>query len=471
MVNFFKIVDPLRVGLILVILFLIRLPAIINGYPLLYPELNWLLIGEKLHDGFTMYKDVWHTTEPWSAWMYFFTDIISSRSQWALFIISSLFVLVQSLLFTYVININQVFGERTLLPALFYVIFSTLFVDFFTLSPVLMGMTFILLAVHFILLQYRHGNTQEMTFYCGLMIGCASMFYLPLFLFLFFAVVVLSLFTLPKLRDHFILLVGGLFPIVVTAVYYFVNDSLELFYLNLIVPYFDRETLIFADFQLHVLVLVIPALMVATSFFFISNFSNYINYQYNCIKTIIVYLVFALIVLLLAIDVAVFQLFVFVPAFSFFSSHLYHLVRNTWFREVSFWVFTGFMLLINYGILFGSAFKKKQVEMQQMMMVTDKSRTLPLEIANKKLLVIGEDMDYYKNNSLATPYLDWRLAKRELSDLNNYENVSNIYENFRKDLPDIIIDEKKVMGNIFNRIPFLKESYLRVGKTDIYTRK
>lgn len=109
--------------------------------------------------------------------------------------------------------------------------------------------------------------------------------------------------------------------------------------------------------------------------------------------------------------------------------------------------------------------------MQQMMMVTDKSRTLPLEIANKKLLVIGEDMDYYKNNSLATPYLDWRLAKRELSDLNNYENVSNIYENFRKDLPDIIIDEKKVMGNIFNRIPFLKESYLRVGKTDIYTRK
>jgi hypothetical protein len=41
---------------------------------------------------------------------------------------------------------------------------------------------------------------------------------------------------------------------------------------------------------------------------------------------------------------------------------------------------------------------------------------------------------------MATGYLSWSLAQSDFKNPNNYMSLSNIYNNFMKDMPDVIID-------------------------------
>ena len=183
MIRFFKAFDPLRIIVLLLVLLLLRLPMMISGTPLLVPELDWLVIGERMNDGFGLYRDIWDTIEPLSAGVYFMLDKLFGKSQLSYQIVALILLYLQALLFNLVININNLFNERTLVPGLLYVLFASLFFDFLTLSPVLMGLPFLILALHFIFIQMRSGTDDEsILFY-------SSAFYFPVLLspFIFYA--------------------------------------------------------------------------------------------------------------------------------------------------------------------------------------------------------------------------------------------------------------------------------------------
>jgi hypothetical protein len=67
-------------------------------------------------------------------------------------------------------------------------------------------------------------------------------------------------------------------------------------------------------------------------------------------------------------------------------------------------------------------------------------------------------VSWYAGNSLATPFLDWKLAEPIFTELDYYENVIAINEGFN-DRPDIIIDPDGRMDAVFDRIPRLRDMY------------
>jgi hypothetical protein len=96
---------------------------------------------------------------------------------------------------------------------------------------------------------------------------------------------------------------------------------------------------------------------------------------------------------------------------------------------------------------------------------------LPNNITNRRVLIIGEDLSAYRQNQLATPYLNWDLAKYDLKNLDNYESVINVFDHFRQDPPDYIIDRENVVEKLFQRAPALALRYEKTATPGVYKRK
>ena len=80
MIGIFKINDPIRLGLLFLLLVVIRLPFLMYDLPTLKPELLWFLIGEKINDGWVMYQDLDDNTGVLSALVYSIINSIAGRS-------------------------------------------------------------------------------------------------------------------------------------------------------------------------------------------------------------------------------------------------------------------------------------------------------------------------------------------------------------------------------------------------------
>jgi hypothetical protein len=92
---------------------------------------------------------------------------------------------------------------------------------------------------------------------------------------------------------------------------------------------------------------------------------------------------------------------------------------------------------------------------------------------NQKIVVLGRAPAYYVGNSLATPYLNYNLSKRDLNELDYYSSVLRIYENFSKEMPDVIVKAPKdaTLDSLFVRMPLLARHYqVSAQDTNVYVR-
>jgi hypothetical protein len=452
--------------MILVILVIIRLPVFLYGYPLLLPELTWQIIGEKMGDGFVLYRDVWTTLEPFSAGTYFVIDGIFGKSQFVYQFLTLVLIFLQAIIFNFVLSINNLYPERTYVPALLYVLFSSLFLDFYTLSPPLLGMTFIIVAFHFVFFQIRTADDDENVFYTGILIAIASLFYFPYLIFILLAILSFLFFSGAALRKYLLLIIGFVFPFLLVGVYFFLRDALGNFLLSVTTSIFSDTELLVSGKTLGIS-LIVPLVLMGVSVLIIYAYSRYINYQYVAIRIFSFWIVLSLITLYLTRGLSAYHLFVFVPTLAFFATHFFTLVKNNLVREISFAVCVIVILWINYHVLYQLSVKKDTTVYGEMIV-----KEIPeyAAIKNKKILVLGNERSYYNHNQLATPYLNWDLAQKHFQDLDNYHNVSTIYGNFKKDMPEVIIDEDKIAPKLFERLPELKSQYELQGK-NMYIQK
>ncbi|HXA01995.1 MAG TPA: hypothetical protein VNW99_08405 [Cytophagaceae bacterium] len=469
MISIFRIFEPFRIGVLFLFLIIIKLPMLINGVPLILPELSWMLVAERMNEGFVLYKDIWVTLEPFSAGTYLLLYKLAGNSQLSYQICSLLFVFIQAILLNMVLNINNAYPEKTLIPALLYIIFSSIFFDFMTLSPPLMGATFVIIALHYVFLQTRAGGNDENMFYTGLFIGIASLFYLPYFVFMIFSIFSFVLYVGPGLRKYLIMILGFLLPFLIIGVYYFCLDGLGSLYHNFIISLFlGLKNKLISNSAMLVL-LMIPGLLFAVAVFYVSARAKYTNYQFNCFRIMGLWLGFGIISVLLSITISPYLLMMLVPGLAYFCTNFFLLAKHSIIEESVFWATTLLMLLVSYGVLYGIGFKKSPIAFESMK-VKEAASVAPAEqINDSKILVLGDNPSLYRNNKIATPYYNWTLSRRHFSDLDNYKTLSNIYSNFLKDMPDVIIDEHGVGDYLFYRIPILGKEYQKAG--NLYIRR
>ena len=82
--------------------------------------------------------------------------------------------------------------------------------------------------------------------------------------------------------------------------------------------------------------------------------------------------------------------------------------------------------------------------------------------AGKNLWVIGDDINKYKNSSIATPYLNWQLSREQLRGTGFYDNLTEIFINLTQNPPEVIYDKLGIMEELFSRMPTIASNYERL---------
>ena len=145
MISFFRISTAYKYAFWFILLLALRLPVVLWGVPVLNPELKWVIIAEQMHKGFFLYADIWDNVPPLSALVYWILYAVGGRNLFISHIFVTFLIVVQAIIFNQILQSRQVFNERTLLPALLYGAFMSLFIDFYVLSAPLMATTVLMM--------------------------------------------------------------------------------------------------------------------------------------------------------------------------------------------------------------------------------------------------------------------------------------------------------------------------------------
>lgn len=469
MLRFFESYFPYQYVSLLGLLLLIRLPLLLHSFPLLIPELNWMIVGEQISQGNLLYRDIWDSVSPLSALVYWGMDTLVGRSLTALHGAATLVAVFQVVYFNYLINARDIFPERTFWPGLLYMLFMHLSFDCMTLSPVLMSTCFLLLAFGTLVRQMdRRGATDEV-FEVGFYIGVAALFYLPSALFIIWAVLSLLFYTGATFRQYSLSLFGFLFPFAATILFYYLFDSLDDFNRNLLAAVFRVRQYSLSDFQSLLVSLFIPLGLGVLGFISLFNRAGrYVNFQQRVQQIMAIWFVVVVLTIGLMPFLAPMMFLSFVPPMAYFTYFYFEGIRRAWLAELTFTIAFILILLFFYqgalGLIPGSGLGRlSSLQVQP--------SPLPNTIRNQRILIIGEDLSAYRYNRLATPYLNWDLSKYDLKNLDNYEAVINIFDHFRKDPPDYILDRENVVEKLFQRAPALANQYEKTAIADVYKRK
>lgn len=469
MLSFFRLNATAQIIGLLLLLVLIRLPFLLSPPPLLVPELNWMLIGEQVRQGDLLYRDIWDSISPLSAMVYWFMDLAFGRSQTAYYLMGTALGAFQVIYFNYVMNVRDVYPDRTFIPGLLYALFLNMSFDCSTLSPVLLATTFLLLAFGTLVKQMERRGATDEVFEAGFYIGMATLCYLPSAIFLIWAVLSLLLYSGASFRQHSLSVFGFAFPLLLTILYYYLNDSLPDFNRNLIASVFRVRQYNLTDFRTLLASLFLPLAMSALGLLSLLRLTTrYVNFQQRAQQIMMLWVLAGLLSIGLMPFLAPMLFIIFVPPMAFFSAIYFQSLRKIWVAELLFLGVFGAMLLILYQ---GALQLIPNLALGQLTSLQVNASPVPPQVRNAKILVIGEDLSAYRYNQLATPYLNWDLAKYDLRNLDNYESVINIYNHFRNDPPGYIIDREDVVGKLFERAPDLASQYEKTPMAGIYRRK
>lgn len=450
LLRYFRINDPYRLLGLLVIAGILFIPAIVDSPPTSVPELLSILIGEKITEGAAPFTGIADTTGPVAAWFYGLMDLIFGRSLVARHVVAFLIILSQAVYIGSMFINRKVFSENTYVPSLLYIIFMAFSYDTLALTGELLGLGFLLLALNNLLseLEFR-AKRDDRVLALGTFISLASLCSFEYWLFYLVASIIVILYSRRDLRIFFLLTMGFALPHLLLITLYFVSDGLAP-----LMQFFYVANLKFGTTSLMaprglVYLSLIPALFLAAAIVVINGEARFSKYQSQIFQGMLLWTAFSVIYIMHTSDRRPQSLIALVPPLSYFVSHLFLLIRRRRIAEWSLWTLLLGVFVVStlsrYDRISGIDYSRLQVK-------TDRAAE------GKKVLVLTNDVSWYAGNSLATPFLDWKLAEPIFTELDYYENVIAINEGFN-DRPDIIIDPDGRMDAVFDRIPRLRDMY------------
>lgn len=404
-----------------------------------------------------MYTEVADNTAPLAAWFHALTDLVFGRSLMARHIFAFVIIFFHSIYLGIIFITKKVFNENTFIPSLLFSVLFFFSFDTLALTDELLGSGFLLLAINnlFKEIEFRQPR-DETTFNLGIHISLASLFYFPYITFVFGVLVILFLFARANFRKFFLFLFGFLLPhLFVLSISYLNGSAKEVW------RYYYTSNLAFgADFLVPtkgLLILTSVAIFyLAFSTIMLNRLARFSKYQSQTLQTIFLWIGFCFIYFLFCRELRPQTIVVLIPPVTFLLTHFLLLIRRRRFAEMNIWILllgtVSLSYLARYDKLAGVTYEKLFIGAQT-----------TAEPKAKRVLVIGDDRSYYLTNQSATPFVNWELAQETFMTPEYYESVAQVYNGFKNDPPDVVIDEQNLLKPFLDRIPELKKQYLRVG--------
>lgn len=461
MVSLFKLFDLPRVLLLLLLLVLYVVFSGILSFPLTSYELMNLVTSEHLISGNIMYRDVFHWTEPLTAWVYYILFFLFGRSILYYRILTLVIIFFQAILFNQALNEKGCYDQRTSLPSLIYLSFVLLFPDMLSLSAVVLANTFLLLLFYFLISYIKDNEYTQPLFWIGLNASLAFLFYAPYIVLLPAALVVLVLYSPIDARKVVTILYAFMLPLILVWAYFFWNDA-SVFYVQVFLQkVMSFQANHYLSFQQLIWIIALPLAWLMVGFIAISRASSFVNYQYRVIQSVFLFFLFSMFGMLLVKERSVFTMWQLVPFVAIIATYFLTLQKRKWFADV--------MLLLSFGVLVYTQLHIKKTLVQlpsnESSLIARYDGVVWDQFKSKKsVLILGNDIGVYTEYRLATPFLNWNLSESYFRDMQSYESVCLLDRYFSKELPEMIIDPNAVMKEVFYRLPLVSNKYEEKGK-------
>lgn len=458
MFRYFRINDPYRLVGLWVLLLVFYLPLFVDSPEISFPELKGIIIGEKLNENQSMYAGLVDNTAPLSAWFYEMVETACGRSLIGRHIIAFILIFLQAAYIGIMFITRKVFNENTYVPSLVYSILCLFSYDVLTLSGELVGLTFLLLALNSLFkeMEFRV-QRDETVFNIGLFVSLASLFSFSYVIFLFCIMAILLFFTRTTLRKFLLIVFGFLLPHLLVITIGYLNGSLDKLWQFYYVSNmgFTRET--FIPLQSLIALSALPLFYFIISVFMLQREARFSKYQTTLFQIMFLWLGFACLYVFFCKDLRPQNLIVFIPVLTFLFSHFFLVIRRKKYAEMNIWILVIGIISITYL----SRYNKISAVDYKNLIVSESNENPALK--NKRILILEDNHVYFRQNKLATPYLNWELSEATFRNPEYYETMSEVYHAFKNDPPEIIIDKENLMMPFFDRMPEIKKQYLRTG--------
>ncbi|MEP0714435.1 MAG: hypothetical protein ABJC55_21145, partial [Algoriphagus sp.] len=181
----------------------------------------WMLLGERLGQGYFLYQDIIDDNGPLSAGFFTFMDLLFGRSLVAYELVGRVLISFQILYWNSILIKFKAFSVNTYLPAIIMAALFHFSFDLLSLSPALLGSTFLILAFGQLFSQtVLQKDTSESTLLIGIYAGLATGFhpnYIVFLPYMIFTGIAISSFSF---RQLMLSLVGYFLPILLISVFY-----------------------------------------------------------------------------------------------------------------------------------------------------------------------------------------------------------------------------------------------------------
>jgi hypothetical protein len=406
-----------------------------------------------------MYAEVYDPTAPLAAGAFGVIDWMMDRSVTGRQIIALILIFFQAAFFAILLINNKAYNDNTYVPGFIYGLLCFVSFDFLSVTPELLGSTVLLLALNNLFREIefrveRDGIIVNVGFYIGL----ASIFVFTYSIFLLAAFVILFVFTRVSFRKALLLLFGFFLPHFILGVLFFYKDALPALWNNFYLENFLHTDLNLISGKSLLMLAALPIMYFVFSLFMMTREARFTKYQSQLFQVMFLWIVFCVIEIFLTRQLSPHSLIIMIPSLSYFFSHYLVLIRRKWIAESMLWV-----LIISVVTIANLAVRGNIGAIDySRMFVSNPKRNVPVN--NQSVMVLGDDLSVYRNNTLGGYFLDWRLSERTLNGTQYYDNVLKIDKMVQTYPPDVIVDQQGMFNKLASRIPALSVRYRKQGE-------
>jgi len=462
MLRFFKSSLPAQLLVLLVLVLALRLPLLWLGLPVTAAELRLLLLGEGVAGGAWPYRDLYDSTAPLAAAGAGLLELAWNRPVLLYRAAALGLLLVQALRFNAVLNRADVHPERGYLAALTYLVVGSVTAGLDTLSPLLVGHTFIIFSLSALIPTSREGYDNRRLFRAGFLVGLAALCYLPLAFFVLLGLFAVLIFAANSFRSALLLVCGFLSPYALIATVFLYVGALPNFG-DMHLERGLRPTVAAADglppavawpLLAGVAVLLILALLRTAST------ALGLVFQAKFRQLQLVWLLVAVAVLVVGRGLAPGSLLLLLPPLSYFGLFLWQRLpgRAGWLTELLFVAILGLVVVLRYRDLVPGLAGLLRLPAESAFSPRPNPAYRRLA-AGRPVLVLGPDRQAYLAHPAARPYLDWTLAQSDFGHLNEYAAVVRVARSLGPQPPAYLLDQNKLLPRLRYLLPQLFGRY------------
>ena len=462
MIRFFKSSLPAQLLALLLLVLALRLPLLWQGLPTTAAELRLLLLGEGLGSGAWPYRDLYDGTAPLTAGGAGLLQLAWGRPLLLYRAVALGLLLVQALRLNLVLNRVEVHPDRGYLVALTYLVVGSVSSDLDTLSPLLLGQTFIIFALSALVTTSREGYDNRRLFRAGFLLGLAALCYLPLALFVALGLLAVVVFAANAFRSALLLVCGMLSPLALVATLFLYVGALPNFVAmhlrrGLSYPAASLDGLppqvawpLLGGVGALLLLAVLRGLGASLGAAFQAKFR----------QLMLGWLLVALAVLAVGRGQAPGSLVLLLPPLAYFGLYLWQRQpgRPGWVPEVLFLVVLALVTVVRYRTLVPG--------LPTLLRLPPESAFAPRPLpayarlaAGRPVLVLGPDRSVYLSHPAARPYLDWPLAQLDFGHLTEYAAVVRVAQSLGPQPPFYILDPTDQLPRLRYLLPQLFGPY------------